>query len=151
MHGFAIAMPAKVMSQNIQQMSVNPNIVVMITECIGGATSNITILNSGITELDVSGNVSLTGRIFENGNVLASDWAVTDESSNSFIRNKPDVGNLVDVAVTVALSGIAFDGNALYATAPAVTLGSAANAWDAVYATNGTIQRVGRPSAAPGP
>ena len=39
-------MPAKVMSQNIQQMSVNPNIVVMITECIGGATSNITILGS---------------------------------------------------------------------------------------------------------
>ena len=70
--------------------SVNPNVTVVITENPSGVqSSNISIINSAITELDVAGDVRLTGKVYASGSVLAADWAVTDATSNSFIKNKP--------------------------------------------------------------
>ena len=73
--------------------SVNPNISVVITENLAGVqSSNIAIMNSSITELSVAGDVRLTGKVYANGTVMAADWAVTDATSNSFIKNKPSAG-----------------------------------------------------------
>ena len=70
--------------------SANPNITVVITENTSGVqSSNIAIVNSSITDLSVTGDVRLTGKLYENGSVLTADWAVTDATSNKFIANKP--------------------------------------------------------------
>ena len=70
--------------------SANPNVTVIITENPSGVqSSNISIVNSAITELDVAGDVRLTGKVYASGSVLVADWAVTDATSNSYIKNKP--------------------------------------------------------------
>ena len=70
--------------------SVDPNVTVTITDNASGVqSSNISIVNSSITALSVSGDVNLTGNVYANGALLCADWAVTDSTSNRYIANKP--------------------------------------------------------------
>ena len=70
---------------------LDPNITVVVTADPNTLvqSSTIEIVNSSITDLSVTGNVSLTGHVNLNGVQLMADWASADSSSNNFIKNKP--------------------------------------------------------------